>query len=57
MENYQLVFGQFLGNFKINGKLWENDFRLILLKKISENCRQTVGECSEYFCFCHLINY
>ena len=34
LEDYRLVFGQFTGNLKINGKPWENDFGLISLKKI-----------------------
>ena len=28
-ESSQLVFGHFSGNFKTNGKPWENDFGLI----------------------------
>ena len=40
-ENYLLVFSQSFGKFENQRKPWENDFRLILLKKFifSENCR------------------
>ena len=29
LGNSRLVFGQFSGNLKINGKPWENDFGLV----------------------------
>ena len=58
LGNSQLVFGQFSGNLKINGKPWENDFGLVSSNNFfADNCQQIVSESSEYFRFCHKISY
>ena len=48
--NSRRVFGQFSENLKLKRKSWENDLRE---NNFSENCRQILGEYSEYFRFCH----
>ena len=53
-ENSWLVFGKFENQRKTLEKwFWTNFVKNIF----SENYRQIVGECSEYFRFCYLINY
>ena len=58
-ENSRWVFGQFSENLRINRKPWENNFGLIPWKYsfVKIFFRRIVGKLSEYFRFCHLINY
>ena len=57
-ENSRWVFRQFSESFKINIKLWENDFWTNFVKNIFlENCRKILVKCLEYFRFCHIISY
>ena len=52
------VFGQFSENLNINRKLWENESWTNFVKNnFSKNCREILGEFSEYFRFSHVINY
>ena len=53
-ENSRWIFGKYGNQQKTLGKwFWSNFVKNVF----SENCRLMVGECSEYFRFCHVINY
>ena len=57
MLNTKLVSDCFSENLKINRKPCENDLHDITRNNFSENYRQIIGECSEYFRFFHIIKY
>ena len=54
LENSLTTFRKLENQQKTLGKLFLSNF---VKKSFSENCRQIVGECLEYFRFWHIINY
>ena len=52
--SFRTFFGKFEYQQKTLGKLFWTNF---VKNNFSENCREILGEFSEYFRFRHLINY
>ena len=52
--SFPTIFGKFENQQKILGKRFRNNF---VKNNFSDNCGKILGECSEYFRFCHKINY